>query len=693
MKIFRLFAASLAAGAQLLCAPIAAQVPAATAAQPAGAPAVAARPAAPPAPTPAPAAAPSGPIPVEDFARLPFLSDAQISPDGTRIAGRVSAQGNQSIAIWTLSGGAAQVPQLIAANGNQSFEWAGDSHLLISISRTFIFATGDGVLPIPFQQVMSYDLQTQKLTALGPGGGFIQTVIYNDPLGRYVLLSSLADLQHTPRVLRIDLATGASVEVQPPMRGVWTWFADANGVIRVGVDYGERRTRIYYRPDAQSQLQLVDNRRNAEDDSVIDMVRFITNTNRGIVITNAETGRFAVYDYDFATNTRGAVLFARPDVDVTSGIFGRDGGLDGVAYEDDRPRVRWLNPEMERLQSRIDRTFTDHTNLILNRSRDGNRVLIYSTAADDPGTYYVFDQAARRMEIFASPYETLVGRNFAPVRPVTYRSRDGLDIPAYLTLPPGRPGRGLPLIVMPHGGPFVRDSWAFNPDVQFLASRGYAVLQPNYRGSTGYGRQFAERGYGQFGTGMIDDVDDGVDWLVHEGIADASRVCIMGASYGGYAAIWGAMRSPQRYRCAISLAGPTDLSAMMRYDTRYFIARRYVGEWRRRIQGEERNDLNAISPLRHPEMLRVPTLIAHGEQDINVPPDQGHRLVRALERAHVANVESVFYPKSGHGFTDATEAADYYRRVEAFLAAHNPAGTAPAAPQVAAPATPPRPVG
>ncbi len=629
------------------------------------------------APAPAPAApaavaAPAGPISIEDFAQLPFLSDALLSPDGTRIAGRVSRGGSETIAIWTLSAGADQVPQRIAVAGNRAFEWASDSRLLISVNTVIVIVGGGTLLPVPMQRVMSYDLESRKLTPLGSEAGFQQSVIFVDPAGRYVLLSNQARLDRSPNVLRVDLATGESVEVQPRQVGVWSWFADGNGAVRVGIDYGERRTRIYYRADAQAPLRLLETRRNSEDDSVVDLVRFIDNTGRGYIVTNAGTGRFGIYDYDFATNTRGAALFEHPEVNVIRGIFNRTGSLDGVAYEDDRPRVRWLNPEMARLQQRIDRTFPNHTNVIVNRSRDGNRVLIFSSAADDPGTYYVFDQAGRRMELFGSPYDELAGRSFAPVRAVSYRSRDGLTINGYLTLPPGGPERGLPLVVLPHGGPFLRDSWTFNPEVQFLASRGYAVLQPNFRGSTGYGRAFVERGYGQVGGGMIDDIDDGVDWLVQQGIANRSRVCIMGSSYGGYAAIWGAMRSPGRYRCAISLAGPSDLRAMVRHDVRYLLARRYARQWRQRIEGEERGDLNAVSPVRHPELLRVPVLIAHGEQDINVPPNHSRRLVRALERAG-ATVESVFYPKSGHGFTDAAELADYMRRVEAFLGRHNPA--------------------
>ncbi|HEV2865682.1 MAG TPA: S9 family peptidase [Allosphingosinicella sp.] len=659
--IYRLAACAAAAIALVAAAPLRAQ-------------------AAPAAPTAAPAAAS---ISVEDFARLPFLSDALLSPDGTRIAGRVSQGGAQHIAIWTVGAPADRQPVLIPSGGSDSFVWAGDRRLLITVDFSFIIRIGTGIYPILLRRVSSYDLDAQKAVSLGSEEAFRQEAIFVDPAGRYVLLSSQANLEREPNVLRIDLATGTAVEVQPRVHGVWSWFADAEGIVRVGVTYGERRTRFYYRAAPGAELRLIDTRRNVDDDSVIDMVRFVSNTDRGIIVTNAETGRFAIYDYDFATDTRGPALFAHPEVDVTQAIFGRDGSLDGVFYEDDRPRVRWLDADMARLQERIDRTLAGHTNMIINSSRDGNRVLLFSSAADDPGTYYVFDQAARRMEIFASPYDVLVGRRFAEVRPVSYTSTDGSRIPAYLTLPPGPVQRGLPLVVLPHGGPFARDSWMFDPQVQFLASRGYAVLQPNFRGSTGYGRAFVERGYGQLGTGMIDDVDAGVDWLVQQGIVDASRVCIMGGSYGGYAAVRAAMRSPGRYRCAISFAGPSDWRSMIRYNSQLAVPQRYVREWRQRVRGEEQTDLDSISTLRHPQLLRVPLLLAHGEQDLTVPIEQSRRLARALERAH-APVETVFYPKSGHGFTDAAESADFMRRVEAFLARHNPAATPPAAPAPAA---------
>jgi hypothetical protein len=326
--------------------------------QPSAAPAAAPASSAAPAPAAATASPPvpadrNGPIPVEAFASLPFLSDALLSPDGSRIAARVSGAGAQNIGIWTLADGAAGTPQLIAADGNESFQWAGDNRLLITASVMFTLSLDGARLAIRIQRVESYDLQSQKRAVVGPGAGFFQDIIFVDPAGGYVLMSSQTFAQRSPNVLRIDLASGASVEAQPAVRGVSGWFADAQGVVRAGVDCGERRTRLHYRVSAQAPLQLIETRRNLADDSVIDMVRFISNTDRGFIVTNAETGHFAIYNYDFRTDARGEALFSHPEVDVTRGIFGTEGGLDGVLYEDDRPRVRWLNPQMEALQRTI----------------------------------------------------------------------------------------------------------------------------------------------------------------------------------------------------------------------------------------------------------------------------------------------------------------------------------------------------
>lgn len=635
---------------------------------------------------PAPATAP---VTAEAFAELPFLSDAILSPDGNRIAAQVTADGRKQIGVWSLADARDRPPRLLEQSGYEVrwLRWAGTGRLLIGIQYPQRILH----IPVVVTRVISLDVASWAVTPLQTGNGLLgDDVIFVDPAGTYALVSAQPTALNTPAVQRIDLATGRATLVQHQRFGVWNWYADGNGIVRAGVDYGEDRIKFYYRAGPGEDLRRIDSRRYPQDGSVIDMIRFVGNTDRGVVITNAVTGRFAVYDYDFAADTRGDAIFEHPSVDVTSAIIGENGQVDGVSYEDDRPRTHWLNPEYRTIQAIIDRALPGKINLLVNRSSEGNRILVWSTAADDPGTYYVYDRRARRLETFASPYAQLIDRQFAPVRAITYRGRDGTEIPAYLTLPPGRAGRGLPLILLPHGGPFVRDSWGFDPQVQFLASRGYAVLQPNFRGSTGYGRAYVERGYGQLGTGMIDDMEDGVNHLVTEGTVDAGRVCIMGSSYGGYAAMWAAIRSPARYRCAISWAGPTDMRSMIRYDARYVIAPRYIREWQRQLAGEEARDLDAVSPLRQQARLTVPLLLGHGERDARVPVAQAREMIAALTRRRYP-VEAAIYAGAGHDFTKPVDAADFMRRVDAFLARHNPTeanrpAPAPSAPS-AAPAT------
>lgn len=604
----------------------------------------------------------------EAFAQIPFLTDPILSPDGRKIAAKVTADGQESIAIWDLRGPRDAAPILLPANalGVQSIQWAGNSRLLVTIG---------GVLQIlgvslPMMRLLKYDLPSGKPTPIGRGRGFVERVIFVDPAGEYVLLSSQKDILSAPSVDKVNLADGSATLVQKSKRGVWTWFSDPTGFVRAGVEYGERRLKLYYRQSASDELRRIDTSRYPAPDAVIDMIRFLGDTQRGVIITNAQSGRFGVYEYDFATDAIGKIIFEHPSVDVTSIITG-EAGVDGVLYEDDKPRMKWLNPEYLKIQQAIDRTLKGKTNLIAGQSDDRNILLIWSGGADDPGTYFVYDQAAKRMDAFAQPYHKLDAADLAAVEPVAYQARDGLAISGYLTLPRGRKAEALPLIVMPHGGPFARDSWTFNAQVQFLANRGYAVLQPNFRGSTGYGLDHVVRGHGQIGTGMIDDIEDGTRWLVNRGIVDPKRICIMGTSYGGYAAMWSAIRNPGLFRCAISMAGVTDWKAMLKYDRKFLLAPRYFKQWREQVEGKERSDLAAISPLQQASRLVVPLLLAHGELDTNVPVGQSKDLAKALAASR-SPVEPVFYPKSAHGFSNTEDAADFMKRVETFLAKHNP---------------------
>ncbi|MDH7975453.1 S9 family peptidase [Sphingomonas sp. AR_OL41] len=620
------------------------------------------------------AADPSAPprIPIEAFAQLPFLDAPVISPDGTHVAAR-SLETNKAGLVIFDPADAAHDSRFIPTGENKVLDlnWAGPHRVLVTLGSK---ANYDG-MELPVARLFSVDTATGAVTRLDrKSRGFLGgDVLYTDPAGAWLLVSSQDDVFSTPSVKRVDLATGVATTVEKARDDVWAWYADGAGVVRAGIAYDDDRWKIWYRATATEPLRVIKGKVGKDDSGSVDSLRFLAGDSSGLIVTNGRTGRFAAYHYDFKTGTVGEAIYENPDVDISSVMVDPITGIvSGINYEDDRRRVMWLDPGMRAIQARIDRLLPGAENSIVSRSDNAKRVLVWSGGAADPGTYYLFDLAAGRMAPFAQPYDKLEGVQLAPVAPVRYAARDGLTIPAYLTMPLHRGDKGLPLIVMPHGGPFARDDWEYDSFVQFLANRGYVVLQPEFRGSTGYGKAFVEKGYGQWGRKMQDDVDDGVDWLVKSGKVDAKRVCIMGASYGGYAALWGAIRNPEKYRCAISLAGVTDIAAILRYDRRFFSAPRYFREWQTKIAGEDKIDLDTVSPLAQASRLTIPVLIAQGEKDSNVPPRQGHAMVDALTKRH-ADVESVFYKEAEHGFTKPEDMADYLRRVEAFLAKHNPA--------------------
>jgi len=255
------------------------------------------------------------------------------------------------------------------------------------------------------------------------------------------------------------------------------------------------------------------------------------------------------------------------------------------------------------------------------------------------------------------------------MKPVSYQSRDGLTIQGYLTLPRGMKAKNLPVVINPHGGPWARDSWGFNPEVQFLANRGYAVLQMNFRGSTGYGRKFWEASFKQWGRTMQNDITDGVKWLISEGIADSSRIAIYGGSYGGYATLAGITFTPDLYACGISMFGPanmkTNVEAMP--DWWYLIKQRWLRRMGNVLEDDELN--RRISPYYHADKIKAKLLIFHGVNDPRVKIEESNQIVDAM-RKNKKEVIYVVYPNEGHGLSRPQNFMDALGRIEEFLAKH-----------------------
>ncbi len=614
----------------------------------------------------------AGIIPVKNFAALPLLTNPVLSPSGRRIAARTTEAGNARLIILDADN-PEKVLQAVAI-GNvrvSAMRWAGDNRLLLTVLGTERFAAG---VEIPFLRLIAVDAATgnSRIMDRKSRGLFAGDVLYADPTGRWALVASQDDIFSYPSVKRVDLETGATTLVEKARTGVWDWYADEQGVVRAGVANEGRRWTVWYRDAARQPLQAVKGKFPKDDDSSVD--RFIFGRGaKSWVVTNERSGRFGVYKYDFANRQVGDVVFEHPKNDVDDITYDTlTGEITAIEYHDDRPRTVWLDPELKALQAKVDKALPGAVNTLVDWSDDHNRVLVWSGSAADPGHYLLLDRKAAKMHSLFETYAQVPEALLAPVTAITYRARDGLELPAYLTLPKGRDPKNLPLIIMPHGGPFARDEWSYDPFVQFLANRGYAVLQPQFRGSTGYGKDFVAKGYGEYGRKMQDDLDDGVDWLVRAGKVDPARVCIVGMSYGGYAAMWGAVRNPERYRCAASWAGVSDLKAQLKFDRKSFSATRYFREWRSKVAGEGKVDLATVSPISFADRIRTPLLIAHGEDDDTVPAKQSRAMVEALTKAR-ANVTSVFYKDSGHDFGSAADLEDFLRRLEAFLLKNNPA--------------------
>jgi dipeptidyl aminopeptidase/acylaminoacyl peptidase len=459
---------------------------------------------------------------------------------------------------------------------------------------------------------------------------------------------------------RFDLDTSG-------MEGIQSYYADAKGVVRVGIGSLREGTksRFVYRAGPRDRLKevaIVD-----EDEDLLAPRMFYSDGKTALTVST-EAGYAALHKIDLETMALGEKVFGIEGYDLDSWFTNPDRSeVIGVSWTDSTPRYRWFDPQMEQTQTLLEQTFAGKLVHVVSSNLDRTRHLIAVGTPAEPVTYYLFDAPAKKVSLLARPHELLSKGPNGAVTTILYKARDGLSIPAVLTLPPGKEAKNLPLIVLPHGGPQARDYERWDWWTQFLADRGYAVLQPNYRGSAGFGDKYLELGDGEWGLKMQDDIVDAKAWAVERGLADPDRVCVVGASYGGYVAMRAAQRDHAHFRCAVSFAGVSDLPEMLKNDRRSLFGKFMREYWEKRT-----GDLSAVSPIKFPQEFGMPILVVHGKKDLRVPVEQSRDLVDLLRGAG-KKVVYVEQPEGDHHFSRMEDRLQFLQEMEKFLDQHNPA--------------------
>lgn len=475
---------------------------------------------------------------------------------------------------------------------------------------------------------------------------------------------------------KVDVYTGAAERVAFGSSDTVAWRTDASGAPAFRYDMNMRGTVMrIFAPDAEGEWRRVATVRE-EDLPEFQPVAVGPQPGLSYVIARPEgADRSAVYLYDVQQGQFTQTIASDPRTDI-GGVFVNPRTSEYLGYYTfgDVYEVHFTDGRIQSHVNALRRFFGEDASFdISDMSDDGRMWIISASGPSDPGALYLYDRDQAHIEPLTSFNPSVATDKLGASRVVRYTARDGVEITGYLTLPAGAGEGPFPLILMPHGGPEARDMFNYDRDAQFLATRGYAVFRPNFRGSSGYGRAFAEAGYGEWGGKMQDDLSDAVAHLASTGVADPQRVCIMGFSYGGYAALAGAAFTPDMYRCAISIAGVSDLIEQSRHviregdDDEDDYIRRSIGDPR-----ADRERLTARSPALHAADIHIPVLLLHGDQDWIVPVEHSRRMERALRRAG-RDVRYVEVEGEGHPYWSDEHQTTMYTEVEAFLARHLPA--------------------
>jgi dipeptidyl aminopeptidase/acylaminoacyl peptidase len=597
-------------------------------------------------------------IPMEDFFKDPEKAGFRISPNGQMVIFRAPHMGRMNVFVQKL-GDTTAIP--ITHETERSISdafWESDERII-------------------FTKDFGGDENFHILSVKPDGNGLVDHTPFDKVRSEVVDILEdkpdellISNNKRNPQFFDVYLLNAESGELKMVAENpgnITAWITDHNGKIRAAVTSDGVNTSILYRDSEKDKFKTIITTNFKE---TLSPVLFTFDNNNLYCLSNLGRDKTAVVEFDPNTAKEVKVIYENPDADIVQLDYSKLRKVLTVAYsETDKLQKHFLDSMMLQIDNKIRLQIPDYIFQITRKSKDETKLLVYTSSDRYFGGYYLYDVKSGEFTRLADFKPWLNEENMAEMKPVKYQSRDGLTIQGYLTLPKGVKAENLPVVINPHGGPWARDSWGFNPEVQFLANRGYAVLQMNFRGSTGYGRKFWEASFKQWGRTMQDDITDGVKWLISEGIADSTRVAIYGGSYGGYATLAGITLTPKLYACAVDYVGVANMFTFMKTIPPYWEPLRQMFY---EMVGDPVKDslmLAEVSPVFLVDRIRCPLLVAQGANDPRVNINESNQIVEALRKTGVT-VEYMVKDNEGHGFYNQENQFDFYRTMEKFLAEH-----------------------
>ena len=626
-------------------------------------------------------------IPVEKFAKLPAAQDLKLSPDGNYYAGLLRIEG-QNLFIIVPTDGSTDNMQMIRYGEFTpgSWQWAGNKYIVIEISvasrrygiksvekrlSTINIETGETYPTVKIKERASAKSKKNHISQ------FQSTVVsYLPDDDEQILMELDTDSPNKPDVVRVKLSSGKYTRHTRYRGGTTTWKADSKGHVRMGYGYAIKSNGEYsdnfdvlFRASIEDEWKHL--KAPEDPDNPYSPISFTEDPHIILVSARNKHGCLSLYTWDTRTEEVDKVLFwdEKFDYSYSTKLPGTD-RVAAVYYYADELEAIFIDDEEKQNQEVLEKVFPGQKVRIISRSDAYDKFILRVGSPNVPATYYFLNTKTGNATEITHNYPQLMNLELPRPKPITYVTRDGVEIPGYLTITKGSEGKNLPMIAHPHGGPHRRDTLRFYPWVQYFAGGGWAVLQMNFRGSSGYGQKFREAGRGQWGCLMQDDVTDGVHWAIQEGIADPGRICIVGGSYGAYVALQATFKTPDLFKYAVGLNGLYDILADIQRH------RNYIGHARYRAAMTQ-EDPKEISPTHNVEHIKVPVLIAYGEDDRNVDEKQSKKLISKLKRAKREYV-ALELKDARHSFSQEGDQITFFQEMDKFLQQHLGLGPMPA---------------